>query len=42
MEAETEVAMRDLIKYSDRVQARKEALLPDIRWDGSRRKSSYL
>jgi UDP-sulfoquinovose synthase len=42
MEAEVEVALRDLMKYSDRIRARRESLLPDIRWDGSRRKSSYL
>jgi UDP-sulfoquinovose synthase len=42
MEAEIEVALRDLTKHCKRIEARKEALIPDIRWDGSRRKSDFL
>lgn len=42
MEAEIEVTLKDLVKYRARIEARKEALLPDIRWDGSRKKSSYV
>ena len=34
--------LEDLLKYRSRVQARSHALLPDIRWDGSRRKVDYL
>ncbi len=42
MEAEIGATLRDLVRYRDRIVARKQALLPDIRWDGSRRKVRYL
>lgn len=42
MEAEIEVVLRDLLRYRDRIIARKQALMPDIRWDGSRRRVRYL
>jgi len=42
MEAELEIMLKDLIKYKDRILARAHALIPDIRWDGTRRKVSYL
>jgi len=42
IEAEIEIMLQDLIKYGHRIQARAHALTPDIRWDGSRRKVSYL
>jgi UDP-sulfoquinovose synthase len=42
MEAEMRIMLADLIRYRSRIEARKEVLLPDIRWDGTRRKSSYL
>lgn len=42
MEAEIEVVLRDLLRYRDRIIARKQALVPDIRWDGSRRRVRYL
>ncbi len=41
MERELEIMMADLTKYRDRIEARKEALIPDIRWDGSRKKVSF-
>ena len=31
-----------LIANRDRIVAHSDALLPDIRWDGTRRKSAYL
>ena len=34
--------LQDLVRFKDRILARQEALTPDIRWDGKRRKSSYL
>jgi UDP-sulfoquinovose synthase len=37
MERELRSIIADLIKYRDRINARSEALTPDIRWDGSRR-----
>ncbi len=42
VEREMEVMLKDLMKYKDRIEARREALIPDIRWDGTRKKSRYL
>jgi UDP-sulfoquinovose synthase len=42
MEKELNIMLGDLIKYRGRIEARKEALIPDIRWDGSRSKVSFL
>jgi len=42
MDAELRIVLRDLMKYRERIEARKEAQFPDIRWDGTRRRSSYL
>ena len=42
MEAEIRIVLGDLIRYRDRIVARKRALLPDIRWDGRRQKVRYL
>jgi len=42
IEAEMEIMLKDLMKYQHRIEARAHALIPDIRWDGSRRKVSYL
>ena len=42
IEAEMEIMLKDLVKYKQRIEARAHALIPDIRWDGSRKKVSYL
>ena len=42
MEAEIKVALQDLMNYKHRIEARSHALIPDIRWDGSRKKVPYL
>ena len=42
IETEMEIILKDLMKYKHRIEARAHALTPDIRWDGSRRKVSYL
>jgi len=42
IEAELEIMLKDLIKYRHRIEARAHALIPDIRWDGSRRKVAFL
>jgi UDP-sulfoquinovose synthase len=42
VEAEMRIMLQDLMKYRDRIEARQELLIPDIRWDGTRRKSSFL
>lgn len=34
--------LQELIKYRSRIVARKRALMPDIRWDGTRRPVRYL
>ncbi len=42
MEAELRIMLTDLMRYRDRIEAVKDVLIPDIRWDGQRRKSRYL
>lgn len=42
MEAEIAVALKDLMRYRERIRLRQEAVIPDIRWDGSRRRAGYL
>ena len=42
MEAELRIMLRDLDTYRSRIEAFKEVLIPDIRWDGTRRKSEFL
>ena len=42
IEAEIRVILKDLLKYRHRIEARAHALIPDIRWDGSRKKVAYL
>ncbi len=39
MAADLSVMLRDLERYRRRIEVRSEALMPDIRWDGSRRRS---
>jgi len=34
--------LRDLKKYKRRIEARSHALMPDIRWDGSRKTVDYI
>lgn len=42
IEQELDIMFKDLIKYRSRIKARKEALLPDICWNGSRKKVSFI
>jgi UDP-sulfoquinovose synthase len=42
MDAELREMLRDLLPHRDRIEERKEAQFPDIRWDGTRRRSEYL
>jgi len=42
VEQELRIMLRDLLKYRSRIEEKKEALIPDIRWDGTRRKSRFL
>jgi UDP-sulfoquinovose synthase len=42
IDGEIKGMLTELIKYRGRILARQEALIPDIRWDGTRRKSSFV
>ncbi len=42
VEAEMRIMLRDLSKYQDRIQAKREVLIPDVRWDGRREKVHFL
>ncbi len=42
VEAELRVMLTDLLRYQKRIEVRAEALVPDIRWDGTRRRSTFL
>ncbi|MDX2138414.1 MAG: NAD-dependent epimerase/dehydratase family protein [Chloroflexota bacterium] len=42
VKAEMTIMLRDLMEHRDRISAHREILVPDIRWDGSRRKSGLL
>jgi UDP-sulfoquinovose synthase len=42
VEAEVTLMLKDLQKYSDRIEAYREVLIPDVRWDGQRVKSKFL
>lgn len=40
--AEVETIIRDLLPHRERILARQEVLIPDIRWDGSRSRSGII
>ncbi len=42
VEKEIEIILHELIKHQERIVAVKDVLMPDIRWDGSKRKSHFL
>jgi UDP-sulfoquinovose synthase len=42
IEAEMEIMIKDLITYRHRIEARSDVLLPNVRWDGSRRKVDFV
>ncbi len=42
MDGELEIMLKDLIPNRVRIESRKEAVFPDIQWDGTRRRSKYL
>ena len=42
VDGELGIMLHDLIKYGQRIEAKKEVLIPDIRWDGTRRESDFL
>jgi len=42
IDGEIETVLRDLVTYRGRIVAREHVLMPDIRWDGSRKRVPYL
>ena len=42
VEAEIEIMINDLIGHRDRIEAHRDALIPTVRWDGTREKVSYI
>jgi hypothetical protein len=34
--------LNDLRSWHDRIEARREVLMPDVRWDGRREKVTYI
>lgn len=42
LEGEVRIMLRDLMKYRHRIEAKKGALIPDVRWDGRRQKMKFL
>ena len=42
VEQEIKIMLKDLIRHRDRIEGKSGVLIPDIRWDGSRRKSKFL
>jgi len=42
VEAELRIMLQDLLKYRDRIEAKREVLIPDVRWDGRREKVRFL
>jgi UDP-sulfoquinovose synthase len=41
METEIETTLYDLSRYRHRIEVRREALIPDVRWDGRRQKVQF-
>lgn len=42
VEQELRIMLKDLMKYKDRILEKKNVLIPDIRWDGTRKKVGFL
>jgi UDP-sulfoquinovose synthase len=40
--AEVRIMLKDLIPHGDRIREKEAILVPDIRWDGSRRRSTII
>jgi len=40
--AEVRIMLRDLLPHRDRILEKADSLVPDIRWDGSRRRSAII
>ncbi len=42
VKAEMHIMMKDLMPHKDRIEAKKEALIPEFRWDGTHRRSEKV
>jgi len=42
VEAELRIMLTDLMKYRARIEARRNVIIPDVRWDGRREKARFL
>jgi len=42
VEQELKIILNDLMRYKERILEKKDALIPDIRWDGTRKKVGFL
>ena len=42
MDAEIQTMLQDLSRYRQRIEAKREVLIPDVRWQGPRERSEYL
>tara|TARA_Y100000588_G_scaffold367806_1_gene434965 strand:- start:822 stop:1439 length:618 start_codon:yes stop_codon:yes gene_type:complete len=42
IESEIRTMIEDLMKYRDRIEAKKSALIPDVFWDGSKSKVRFV
>ncbi|MEO8395516.1 MAG: NAD-dependent dehydratase, partial [Chloroflexota bacterium] len=40
--AEIRIMLQDLLPHKERILAKREVLIPDIRWDGTHRRSHSL
>jgi UDP-sulfoquinovose synthase len=39
---ELRIMLEDLVRYRDRIEARSDALIPDVRWDGRHEKVAFV
>ena len=42
VEAEMEIMIKDLLPHRNRIEAKRQALIPDVRWDGRREKVKFV
>lgn len=42
LEGEIKIILNDLLKYRDRILGKQDVLIPDIRWDGTRKASEFI
>ena len=42
IKSEIRVMLQDLLRYRDRIEAKRQVLIPDVRWNGNRKKVKFL